>query len=175
MTATAALPGAETLHFDLDWRDALAWERHSPKHRSRDRVAVAASFFAGIGLVQVIGGNFASLRWLHTVPAAVAVMALPVFAVVLLQWRWRRLRAIDHFPETTSASVDIAADRISQSFVSRRPPVTIGARSLRGVVETRNHVFLTDGSGVVIIPARAFASAAAKAAFAAVWRGRLRD
>lgn len=161
------------MQFTLGPGDALAWEKASPRLRRRDRVAVGAALFAGIGLVKVIGAQFEGLHWLHSLPMALALIAMPASAVMLSQRYARMLRAREQLPEPVAVTVEVGPDRVSERMEGRKAPVAIGAKSLRAVVETRGHVFLWNGTDVVILPAAAFADAAAKSAFAAAWKAKL--
>lgn len=173
MTSADHAPEADLLRFDLDWRDALAWERHDPRQKRRGRVAVAASLFAGIGLVQVIGGSLPSLHWLHSIPMAAVVILSPAALVLLMQRQASARRARERCPERVSVDAELSPARVIQRTAGKGAAVRIGAKSLRDVVVTADHVFLSDGTDVAILPARAFASAADKDAFAAQWRDRL--
>lgn len=175
MTIAEPATDGDVLHFDLDWRDALAWERADPGSRRRGRVAVAASLFAGIGLLQVIGSHLASLQWLHSIPAAAVLIVTPAFAVLLLQRQARGRRARARFPAPVQAAAHLSPTRVILRVEGQSSPVTIGAKSLREVVVAKDHVFLTDGSEVAILPARAFGSAVDHVAFAEGWRRRLDD
>ncbi len=57
--------------------DALAWERLSPAHRKRDRLALAASGFAGLGLLKMLSGHLEAVSGLHSLPSAILLMVLP--------------------------------------------------------------------------------------------------
>ena len=175
MTAAAAAQDGEILRFDLDSRDALAWERVDPRRRRRDRVAVAASFFAGIGLVKVIGSHLADLRWLHSLPMAAAVILLPAAAVLLLQSQARGRRARDRFPHPVPVETEISSARVVQRIRGDGAPVRIGAKSVRDVLVRADHVFLSDGTDVAILPTRAFGSLRERDAFALRWQRKVQD
>ena len=175
MTAADAAQDGEILRFDLDWRDALAWERVDPRHRRRGRVAVAASLFAGIGLVRVTGSHLADLRWLHSVPMAAVFILMPAVAVLLLQTQAAARRARDRFPRVVRVETEISPSRVVQRVAGDEAAVRIGAKSLREVVVRADHIFLSNGTDVAILPARAFGSGPEKDAFAARWRQKLRD
>lgn len=161
------------MQFTLGPADALAWEKASPRLRRRDRVAVGAALFAGMGLVKVIGAQFEGLHWLHSLPMALALIVLPAVAVLLSQRYGRILRARERLPDPVAVTVEVGPDRISERMEGRKAPVAIGAKSLRAVVETRGHVFLWNGTDVVILPAQAFPDAGAKADFAREWSAKL--
>jgi hypothetical protein len=170
--AAAAALAPDVLDYTLDAGDALAWERVSPAYRKRDRLALAASLFAGLGLLKMLSGQLEDVPGLHSLPAAFILMALPVLMVGLFQYRDRRQRAKAR--AGSDVRVEVWPDRLIEHRADRQEPLVLGGRSLRALRETRDHVFLTFGrEDVVIVPARAFATPAAKAEFAAHWRGKI--
>jgi hypothetical protein len=173
---TAAAEGVaaapDVLDYRLDAGDALAWERVSPAYRKRDRLALAASLFAGLGLLKMLSGQLEDVPGLHSLPAAFILMALPVLMVGLFQYRDRRQRAKAR--AGGEMRLEVWPDRMIEHRADRRAPLVLGGRSLRALRETRDHVFLTFGrEDVVIVPTRAFVTPAAKAHFATHWRGKI--
>lgn len=161
------------LEYTLDAADTLAWERVSPAYRKRDRLALAASLFAGFGLLKMLSGQFETVPGLHSLPAAFVVMGLPLLMVGLFQYRDRRQRAK---ARTGGGDIrlEVWPERMIEHRTERREPLVLGGRSLRALRETRDHVFLTFGrEDVVILPARAFATPAAKAEFVTYWRAKI--
>ena len=170
--AKAADPAPDVLDYTLDAGDALAWERVSPAYRKRDRLALAASLFAGLGLLKMLSGQLEDVPGLHSLPAALILMALPVLMVVLFQYRDRRQRATAR--AGGEMRLEVWPDRMVEHRAYRRDPLVLGGRSLRALRETRDHVFLTFGrEDVVVVPARAFATPAAKADFVTHWRAKI--
>lgn len=170
--ARSADPAPDVFDYTLELGDALAWERVSPAHRKRDRLALAASLFAGLGLLKMLSGQLEAVPGLHSLPAAFILMALPMLMVGLFQYRDRRQRAKAR--AGGAARLEVWPDRMIEHLPGRREPLVLGGRSLRGLRETRDHVFLTFGrEDVVIVPARTFATPAAKAEFVAHWRGKI--
>lgn len=166
---------AETvLHYTLDMADALAWERLSPVHRKRDRLALAASGFAGLGLLKLLSGQLEAVSGLHSLPSAILLLVLPGLGVWLLQRRDRRKRAALRVGAQVGTRLELWPERMIEHREDRDKPLVLGGRSLRMLVETKAHVFLAAGrEDVVIVPARAFATPAAKADFAAYWRAKI--
>ena len=171
-TQGAAPVGSGVLHYVLTPEDVLAWERRSPKLRRRDRVALVAAAFAGIGLVKVIGGHMPDLHLLHSLPMAFVVIALPILAVMMMQRRDLRRRVADRVSAPVGVQLEVAPDRIVERREDRRAVVAFGVAGLREVVVGTEHVFLSTGADVVIVPFRAFATPDARAAFVAHWRGQ---
>lgn len=174
MIAVSAIeePAPGVLEYTLDAGDALAWERVSPAYRKRDRLALAASLFAGFGLLKMLSGQFETVPGLHSLPAAFVVMGLPLLMVGLFQYRDRRQRAKAR--AGGEIRLEVWPERMIEHCTGRREPLVLGGRSLRALRETRDHVFLTFGrEDVVILPARAFATPAAKAEFVTHWRAKI--
>ena len=170
--ARSADPAPDVFDYTLEVGDALAWERVSPAHRKRDRLALAASLFAGLGLLKMLSGQLEAVPGLHSLPAAFILMALPVLMVGLFQYRDRRQRAKARAGGETR--LEVWPDRMIEHRADRRDPLVLGGRSLRALRETRDHVFLTFGrEDVVILPARAFAKPGAKADFVTHWRAKI--
>lgn len=161
------------IHYTQDYDDALVWERASPPHRKRDKVALFAALFAGLGLLQMLGGVMKDLTLLHSVPTAALLMAAPFALVILLQRRDLRQRAQRRADQRTGARLEIWGDRLVEYRDDRKEPLAFGALSLREVRETAGHVFLSTGQDVMIVPTRAFVSPEAKSAFAAEWQAKI--
>lgn len=161
------------IHYTQDYGDALVWERASPIHRKRDKVALFAALFAGLGLLQMLGGVMTDQPVLHSAPVAVLLMVLPFALVVFLQRRDLRQRAQRRAERRTGARLEIWGDRLVEYRDDRKEPLAFGALSLREVRETAGHVFLSTGPDVMIIPTRAFLDPAAKSAFAAEWQAKI--
>jgi hypothetical protein len=158
--------------YTLGAGDALAWERVSPAYRKRDRLAFAASLFAGLGLLKMLSGQLEDVPGLHSLPAAVILMALPVVMVGLFQYRDRRQRAKAR--AGGRVRLEVWPDRMIAHRADLRDPLVLGGRSLRALRETRGHVFLTFGrEEVVMLPDRAFATPAARAEFVSHWRAKI--
>lgn len=167
-----AEPASSVLDYSLDTRDALAWERVAPAQRKRDRLALAAGFFAGLGLLKMLSGQLEAVPGLHSLPAAIILICLPVAMVWLFRLRDRRQRAQARGGGKTR--LEVWADRMIEHRADRGAPLVLGGRSLRMVRQTKDHVFFSFGrEDVVIVPTRAFASPAAVAAFAAHWRAKI--
>lgn len=172
--ATDAAPdGGGVLHYVLTPEDAVEWERISPRIRRRNRVALGAALFAGIGLVKVIGSNLPDLRLLHSIPMAFAVIALPMLAVFWMQRRDARRQAGLRVPEPVGVVLDHSPQRIVERREGRATPLAFGAAALREVLEGPRHIFLSNGSDVVIIPFRAFAGEAERSDFLRHWRAQI--
>lgn len=169
---TGAKPD-RVIHYTQDYDDALVWERASPVHRKRDKVALFAAFFAGLGLIKMLSGVMPDLAALHSVPMAALLMVLPFGLVILLQRRDLHLRAQRRADRRTGARLEIWGDRLVEYRDDRKEPLAFGALSLREVRETEGHVFLSTGRDVMIVPARAFPDLAAKSAFAAEWQAKV--
>lgn len=161
------------IHYTQDYNDALVWERASPRHRKRDKVALFAAFFAGLGLMKMLSGVMTDLAPLHSVPMAAVLMALPFALVILLQRRDLHQRAQRRADQRTGARLEIWGDRLVEYRDDRKEPLAFGALALREVRETEGHVFLSTGREVMIVPTRAFTNPAAKAAFAAEWKAKI--
>lgn len=161
------------IHYTQDYDDALVWERTSPAHRKRDKVALFAAFFAGLGLLQMLSGVMTDLTLLHSVPMTVVLMALPFVLVILLQRRDLRQRAQRRADQRTGARLEIWGDRLVEYRDDRKEPLAFGALALREVRELPGHVFLSTGKDVMIVPTRAFLNPAAKSAFAAEWKAKI--
>ena len=169
--ATDAAPVASgVLHYVLTAEDALAWERISPRFRRRDRVALGAAVFSGIGLIKVIGGHFADIRPLHSIPAAFALIAIPVIAVLWMQRRDRLKRMAERVPAPVGVTLEHDPQRVVERREDRREATGFGRAGLDEIHETPTHIFLSTGRDVVILPARAFADEDARRAFVAHWR-----
>lgn len=161
------------IHYTLDYSDALVWERASPPHRKRDKVALFAAFFAGLGLLKMLGGVMTDLAPLHTVPMAVLLMAAPFGLVILLQRRDLRQRAQRRADQRIGVRLEIWGDRLVEYRDDRKEPLAFGALSMREVREEETHVFLSTGREVMIVPTRAFLNPAAKTAFAEEWQAKI--
>ena len=72
-------------------------------------------------------------------------------------------------PAPVKVTLEIWPRRLSEQRADKREPLVLGAESLREVIETDTHIFLTARSGTIIVPATAFSSAKAKDAFAGYW------
>ncbi len=162
--------GTGVLHYVLTPEDALAWESRSPAVRRRDRVAIAASVFAGIGLIQLIGARLPDLKALHSVPMAFVLIALPMLAVIAMQRRDRRRRVAERVAAPVGVQLEHDAGRVVERREDRRDAVAFGPQALRAVVEGPEHVFLHAGADVIIIPTRAFGTPAAREAFVRHWQ-----
>lgn len=172
--ATGAAPdGSGVLHYVLTPEDAMAWEVRSPRIRRRDRVAIGAGIFAGIGLIKLIGTQMAELKVLHSLSMAVVIMGLPVLLVLWLQGRDHRKRAAERVAKPVGVQLEYSRDRVVERREDRSEVLAFGSAGLSEILETPTHVFLSTGSDVVILPARAFATPAAREAFVAHWRGHL--
>lgn len=169
----SAPAGSGVLHYVLTPEDAMAWEVRSPRIKRRDRVAIGAGVFAGIGLVKVIGSNMPDLPLLHSIPMAFVVIALPVLAVLWMQRRDHRKRAGQRVPRPVGVQLEYAPERVIERREDRRDVSGFGRSGLHELLETPAHVFLSTGADVVIVPARAFATPDAREAFVAYWRGHL--
>ena len=161
------------IHYTQDYEDALVWERASPPHRKRDRVALFAAFFAGLGLIKMLSGVMTDLAVLHSVPMAVLLIVLPFALVIPLQRRDLHQRAQRRADQRVGARLEIWGDRLVEYRDDRKEPLAFGALSLREVREMEGHVILSTGRDVMIVPARAFANDAAKSAFAAEWKAKI--
>lgn len=151
----------------------MEWERRSPRMKRRDRVALGAAVFSGIGLIKVIGGHFSELKPLHTIPMAFALMALPLVAVVWMQRRDHRKRVAERVPAPVGVRLEHSADRVVERREDRKQPLAFGNAGLHEIVETEAHVFLSTGQDVVIVPHRAFADDGARERFVAHWRAQV--
>lgn len=170
-TASDAAPQeGGVLHYVLTPEDALAWERRSPRHRRRDRVALGAAVFSGIGLIKVIGGHFPDLKLLHSLPMAAALIAIPVLIVLWLQKRDQRKRAAERVPAPVGVTLEHSPQRVVERREDRKDVSGFGRSGLHEIHETATHVFLSTGRDVVILPARGFATPAAREAFVTYWR-----
>lgn len=162
------------LHYTLDLPDALVWEKASPAHRKRDRVALGASVFAGLGLISLLKGHLPDdVAFLHSLSFALILLVSPILFAVLLQRHDLRKRARERADRSIGARLELWEDRMIEHRDDRREPLVVGALSLREVRETARHVFLSTGKDVIIVPLRAFPTPAAKSAFAAEWQARL--
>lgn len=162
------------IHYTLDLPDALVWERTSPAHRKRDRVALGASVFAGLGLVSILKGHLPDgVAFLHSMTFALLLMVSPMGLALLLQRLDLRKRATERAAQRIGVRLELWEDRMIEHRDDRRLPLVVGARSLREVKDTAGHVFLSTGTDVIIVPLRAFGSAAEKSAFAAKWQAKL--
>jgi hypothetical protein len=162
------------LHYTLDLPDALVWEKASPAHRKRDRVAIGASFFAGLGLISIVKGHLpADVAFLHSLTFAFILLIAPIVFAVLLQRLDLHKRAQARADQRIGVRLELWEDRMIEHRDDRRDPLVVGALSLREVKETARHVFLSTAKEVIIVPTRAFATPAAKAEFAAKWQAKL--
>lgn len=166
-------PG-QVLRYRLDLPDALAWERVSPAHRRRDRLALMVSVFAGMALVQFGGSHIESASGLHSLPVALGLLILPPLLVRLLQVHDRRRRARERVGDGDGVEVvlEVQRDRLVERRADRAAVLAIGARSLREVREGPGYVFLATREDVVILPARAVGGDTALREFAARWRAK---
>lgn len=160
----------KVLRYRLSPADALAWERRDPVARKRDRVAIGGGLFAGIGLLSVTSRHLpAWLSSLHSNALALVILCLPLGLVLLFQRFDLGKRALRRVGGDTDVTLELWDRRISERRADGAAPLVLGAQSVRGVIETAGHVFVTSRSGTVIVPATAFADSAAKAEFAAHW------
>ena len=172
--AAAVADGSEdrkVLQYRLDLADALEWERVSPAHRRRDRLALTLSVFTGMALVQFGGSHIEKASGLHSLPVAIGLLVLPPLLVRLLQLHDRRRRA----RERVGAGMDVRLEVQRDRLVLQRAEgtVAIGARSLRDVREGPGHVFLATRDDVIILPARALGGVAGLREFAAAWQAKV--
>lgn len=175
--ALASVDGpAETdvvLDYVLGPRDALAWERVDPAARRRDRLALMAALLAGFGLLSVLHGVAEGWRGLHSVPGAMVVLLVPVVAVRALSWREARRRALARLAAEVAVRLEIGAGRIVERRADRAAVLTLGLRALRLLRETGEHLFLSDGREVVILPLRALGDVTMRRATVARLRARM--
>lgn len=162
------------LHYTLDLPDALVWEKTSPTHRKRDRVALGASFFAGLGLISLLNGQLPEdVAFLHSLTFAFILMITPIVFALLLQRHDLRKRAQARADQRIGVRLELWEDRMIEHREDRRTPLVVGALSLREVKQGAQHVFLSTGQDVIIVPTHAFVTPAAKAEFAAKWQAKL--
>lgn len=162
------------IHYTLDLPDALVWEKASPAHRKRDRVALGASVFAGLGLISVLNGHLPEdVPFLHSLTFAFILLIAPMVLTLLLQRHDLRKRAQERADQRIGVRLELWEDRMIEHRDDRRAPLVVGALSLREVRETARHVFLSTATEVIIVPTRAFLNPAAKSEFAAKWQAKL--
>lgn len=157
----------------MDPTDALAWERVDARYRRRNRAAYAAALLGGMYLLKVLSGHFQDLKPLHSLPMAFVVLAVPSALVWLVLRHDLHRRARARLEAPVDVRLEVGPDRVAEWRAGREKPVAFGPRALREVRATAGHVFLSTGADVVIVPRRAFASAADMAAFAGVWAARV--
>lgn len=165
------------LRYALEARDILAWQRVAPALRKRDRLALAASVLAGFGALQALSGKLETVPGLHSLPAALVILALPPLALALFQRRDRRRRAeaqVGGPDARVAVRLEVWPDRIVEHRADLPAPRVFGARSLRDLREAGGQVLMSfGGEDVVILPGRAFADAGQRAEFVAQWRAQL--
>ena len=168
--SAAPLPPSLVLTYLLTTADALAWERRDPAIRRRDRVAMGGAVFGGIGLLSATVRHLpAWLSSLHSNALAVLILCLPLGLVLFLQRIDLRKRALRRIASPVGVTLEVWDRRISEQREDASDPLVLGAGSLREVIDTGDHVFLTVRGRTVIVPARAFADAKTRDEFAAHW------
>lgn len=167
----APLPPHTVLSYRLTGEDALAWERRDPVERKRKRALYAAALLAGLMLLSVTSQHLPSwLSDLHSNALAFVILLLPLGLAALIQARELRRRAREAVPEAIDVQLEVWDRRLRETREDRKQALVVGTEELRDVVETVGHVFLYARTGTVIVPASAFADAAAKEDFAGHWR-----
>ncbi len=165
-----AMPPETVLHYQLDARDALAWERLNPQGRKLRRMGIGRGLVGGMGLLTLSSRVLpASVPALHSSAVAGALFALPLGLLMLMQRLALRRHVREAMPEPVGVRLELWKRRIAEHRSDRAAPLVLGAASVREVIETDRHVFVHASSGTIIVPATAFADAAAKRAFAAYW------
>ncbi len=168
MTALARAP-EQTLTYTLSASDALAWETRPRELRGWGRMLFLLWLgFAGFILFLVpqewVGpeGGLRFYLWLvGLIGVQWGLAALAMTAVA-------RLRAQRRIPGAPIVRLDVYPDRL----VERRDlaePVVITPDRIANVLLFPGHVIVATVRDVVIIPARAFADAAAMDGFAKRW------
>jgi len=150
----------------------MAWEVRSPRVRRRDRVAIGAGIFAGIGLVKVIGSHMAGLELLHSLPMAFVLIALPVLAVLWMQRRDHRRRVAERLTQPVGVTLEYSPERVVERREDRSDVLAVGTAGLHDVLDSPEHLFLFTGADVIIVPRRAFATPDAQAAFLEYWQAQ---
>lgn len=169
-TARAPLPPNAVLRYRLSPADALAWERRNPVEKKRKRGVMAGAVFAGILLLSVTSRHLpAWLSNLHSNALAVAILFLPLALALAIQSAETRRRARRAVADEVEATLEVWDRRLVETRADRTEPVVLGAQALRDVIETPDHIFLQSRGATIILPARAFADAKAKDAFAGHW------
>ncbi len=164
-------PPQSVFHYRLTAADARAWERRDPAVRKRNRVALGLALLAGISLLATVTGHLPDwLSRLHSNALALSILLLPMGAVFLAQRRDLARRSLSRVPAPVEVRLEVWARRLAETRADRPEPLVLGAESLRDVVETEGHVFLTARSGTIILPAAAFPLPEAKRRFAAYWK-----
>lgn len=165
-----ALPPESVLTYELTPADARAWEIRDPAARKRNRAGLGVSVMVGISLLVTVTRHLPDwLSQLHSNAIALVILLLPVGGVLLAQRRDLARRTADRVATPVKVTLELWARRLSEERADRRDPLVLGAESLRDVIETDTHVFLTARSGTIIVPASAFPSAKAKDDFAGYW------
>lgn len=165
-----AVPPESVLTYELGPADARAWEKRDPAVRKRNRAGLGVSLMVGISLLVTVTQHLPDwLSQLHSNAIAVAILLLPFGGVLLSQRRDLARRSAERLPAPVKVTLEIWPRRLSEQRADKREPLVLGAESLREVIETDRHIFLTARSGTIIVPATAFPSAKAKDTFAGYW------
>lgn len=158
--------------FPLTRRDALAWES-LPSELRGWRHTVFLLWLGGGGLIvaalpERLVGPENGLRFYTVLILAIAFQyALAALWMTL----WRHLRARRRCPAPTLARLTVWQDRLSETREDQpgAAPLVVTPELVRQVVVTPAHLFIEAASGVLIVPATAFADSRAMGDFAAHW------
>lgn len=172
----------QVMLYDLDWRDAYAWENLSRKTGIwRLAVLVICLGLSG-GVLAVLPQALAGTQGTWQFYLQVLTLAAILYGLAALWMRLlRRGRARRRYPEQVSVRLEIWGDHFIQhrSDLPAKAPQVLVPEFVRDFIPTAKHLFVPFlASGLLIIPVSAFKNAGEMRAHAAAWEelwGEIRD
>lgn len=169
--ALDAVPDAipeQILTYRLTAQNVAEWLATRRAERRTTRALVASALLAGVMGLQFLTGRLPVPAGRLTALAEAAVIL--ILPVTLALWTRRRavLRdAAEDMPQPVAVRLELWPDRVVERREDRPTPTVMRLRLLHGIAERRGHVLAETDSARLIVPPEAFASAAARRAFAA--------
>lgn len=158
-----------SLRYQLDWRDALAWETLPTELRGGQRAIYIGFLVTGGMAYGAFGEHLPS--WAGHVPYVVQMLAI----VAVMHGLWRvcfslllRHRARKRLPRRTYCVFEDWGDHIY--IHNEFEEVSLSADLCRQTVATPKHLFLDFGDPLVIVPVTAFENPVQMTAFVKKWR-----
>ena len=158
----------QVLTYRLTARAVAQWLATRRAERRATRALVASALLAGVMGLQYLTGRLPVPA--GRLPALAEAAVILILPVALALWTRRRALfrdALEEMPRPVTVQLEVWPDRLVERREDRPTPAVLRLRLLHGIALRRGHVLAQTDSARLIVPPEAFASTAARRAFAA--------